>query len=144
MEVIEEPVPVVKSKKKAKEKKFDSKDDVMEKVIDEWENSDVTPLPSYEEVQRKINALRSHFVVEENKTKQSKVSGSGEGDVYKSKWLYFDRLSFLADNVTPTGTNSNVGKRTSAALTQDNPNSEANVNDVECAPSAKASKKWKF
>eukprot|EP00794_Sanderia_malayensis_P017913 gene17913-19690_t len=148
-------------------------DDVVEKVIDEWESqpllfnvnhpqyhvkerncilkiisnledSDVTPLPSYEEVQRKINALRSYFVAEKNKTEQSKVSGSGASDVYKSKWLYFDRLSFLADNVTPRGTNSNVGKRTSAALTQDNPNSEANAYDVECAPSAKASKKMEI
>ena len=61
--------------------------------------------------QRKTNALRTYYVAEKNKMEQTKVSGAGTSDLYKSKWQYFDSLAFLSDNITPRATTSNVGKR---------------------------------
>ncbi len=131
--------PLAKKARKVKESKFEWKDDVVEKLIELWENLPllydakhpsyhikerrrnciakivaelsefgIAPLPSLEEVQRKLNALRSYFVAEKNKGEQSKVSGAGTADIYKSKWQYYDALSFLSDNVTPRATTSNI------------------------------------
>lgn len=140
-DVIAQVVAKGKQNKKSKEK-FDWKDDVVEELINMWQNQpllfnvnhpcyhvkekrrncinniiscmddmNIAPLPSYDEVYRKLNALRSYYVAEKNKTEQSKVSGAGTSNVYKSKWQFYDNLSFLSDNVTPRGTTSNAGKR---------------------------------
>ena len=80
-------------------------------IIASLDDQSVTPLPTYEEVHRKLDALRTYYVAEENKIDQMKVSGAGTSDIYKRGWQFFDRLSFLSDNVTPRATISNVGKR---------------------------------
>ncbi len=84
-------------------------------IISALSEMEVEPLPSYDEVQRKLNALRSYYVAEKNKTEQSKVSGAGAGDIYRSKWQFYDALSFLSDNVTPRPTVSNIGTKRAAA-----------------------------
>lgn len=85
-------------------------------------------------------------MAEKNKTEQSKVSGSGADDVYKSKWQYFDRLSFLADNVTPRGTSSKVvGKKRASSAQGGGTGGSASQDcayDIEsAAPSAKSTRK---
>lgn len=80
-------------------------------IIASLDRQGVTPLPNYEEVQRKLNALRTYYVAEKNKIEQTKVSGAGTAEIYKSRWQFFQRLSFLSDNITPRATVSNLGKR---------------------------------
>ncbi len=68
-------------------------------------------MPAYDEVQKKLNALRTYYVAEKNKTKKTKVSGAETADLYRSEWQFFESLSFLSDNVVPKATSSNAGKR---------------------------------
>ena len=75
-----------------------------------------SPFPSGEEIVRKLANIRCYFVAEKNKTEQSKTSGSGTDNIYKTKWQFFDRLAFLSDNVTPRNTHSNIRNRAVAYL----------------------------
>ena len=84
--------------------------------------------------------MRSYYVAEKNKTDQSKVSGAGTSNVYKSKWQFYDNLSFLSDNVTPRGTTSNAGKRNLG--NGDGANADGDyAYQVENAPSPKSARK---
>eukprot|EP00794_Sanderia_malayensis_P006397 gene6397-7131_t len=78
-----------------------------------FEESEIFSLPSYEEVNKKLSSLRGYFVAEENKNNQSRVSGAGTDVVYLSGWQFFDSLSFLADNIAPRRTESNLNKQCS-------------------------------
>lgn len=79
-------------------------------IIQEMEDRNIYPLPSYEDVFKKLNALRTYFVAEKNKIEHSKVSGAGTSSIYKSKWQFYDSLMFLADFITPRSTQSNLQK----------------------------------
>ena len=78
------------------------------KIIDEIKERDFFPSPSFDDVLRKINALRTYFVAEKNKMEQSKTNGAGSSDIYKSRWQFYESLLFLADFVTPHNTQSNL------------------------------------
>ena len=103
------------------------------KIISELDDALVYPLPSYDDVLKKINALRTYYVAEKNKIEQSKASGAGINDVYKSKWYFFEQLSFLSDNITPRTTHSNLDNR--------NKRSESCAYQATNPPSSKASRK---
>ena len=50
----------------------------------------------------KIHSLRNYYSAERRKEEAaSKKSGSGQDDLYTSKWLFFQPLSFLRNNVIP-------------------------------------------
>ena len=71
---------------------------------------EIDPIPPVEEILNKLNDLRIYFNSARNKVEQSKLSGNGTDDVYKSSWQFFDQLQFLNDNVTPRNTHSNIKK----------------------------------
>eukprot|EP00794_Sanderia_malayensis_P012439 gene12439-13725_t len=89
-----------------------------------------------------MNSLRTYFVAEKNKAHQSGVSGAGADDVYRSKWQFFESLSFLADNIVPRTTESNLPKQRSTE-TQDAQNSQYTYHIGDNNPSSKRSKKPK-
>ena len=68
----------------------------------------IFPSQSFDDVFRKINALRTYFVAEKNKMEQSKTSGAGSSGIYKNRWQFCESLLFLADFVTPRNTQSNL------------------------------------
>ena len=66
----------------------------------------------------KIHSLRNYYSAERRKEEAaSKKSGSGQDDLYTSKWLFFQPLSFLRNNVIPRVTETNL-KRTQVETTQ--------------------------
>lgn len=60
------------------------------------------------DIMAKMKSLRTTFVAELNKIKQSKKSGAGVGQIYKPSIWYFERLYFLNDHVTPRRGTSNA------------------------------------
>ena len=86
-----------------------------------------------------MNALRTYYVAEGGKMEQTKVSGAGTSDLYKSKWQYFDSLAFLSDNITPRATTSNVGKRQHPG-SDDDDESRKSAYSLGGRPSAKATR----
>ena len=67
------------------------------KIIDEIKERGIFLSPSFDDVFRKINALRTYFVVEKNNMEQSKTNGAGSSGIYKSSWQFYESLLFLAD-----------------------------------------------
>ena len=52
------------------------------------------------QIMDKIHSLRNYYSAERRKEEAaSKKSGSGRDDLYKSKWLFFQPLSFLRNNL---------------------------------------------
>ena len=80
----------------------------IKKIIDEIKERGIFPSPSFDDVFRKINALRTYFVAEKNKMEQSKTSGARSSGIYKSRWQFYESLLFLANFVTPRNTHSNL------------------------------------
>ena len=78
------------------------------KIIDETKERGIFTSPSFDDVFRKINTLRTYFVAEKNKMEQSKSSGVGSSVIYKSRSQFYESLLFLADFVTPRNTQSNL------------------------------------
>ena len=112
-----------------------------QKVIDFLQEHDKFPLPTYEEVNKKMNSLGSYFVAEKNKTHQSRVSGAGVDEVYRSKWQFFESLSFLADNIAPRRTESNLPKKHFEKIEYGENDNSQYTYQVENKPSSKISKK---
>ena len=54
----------------------DARRNAIMRIIDEIKDDDIFPSPSFDDVFRKINALRTYFAAEKNKMKQSKTSGA--------------------------------------------------------------------
>ena len=51
------------------------------KIIDEIKERGISPSPRFDDAFRKINALRTYFVVEKNKMAQSKTNGAGSSGI---------------------------------------------------------------
>lgn len=81
------------------------------KIRDEFLETGAVNIPSHDAILEKINGLRSYYVTQRNKYEQSKKSGAGAADVFKIRWHFYDKLSFLADFVTPRSTHSNISSR---------------------------------
>ena len=111
----------------------------VQRVSNKIEEEGFSPLPSLEEITRKLTSLRGYFVTERNKTNQSKVSGAGLNQVYKSKCQYFDSLQFLADKITARRTGSNLSRRKQGS--NDGDDSKDYAYPVNNTPSAKSAKK---
>ena len=90
------------------------------RIIEELRCYNIDPLPSFDDVMKKINALRTYYVAERNKAENSKASGAGTNDVYHSKWQFYEHLSFLKDNITPRATYSTTQKRVNQNNDADN------------------------
>ena len=78
------------------------------RIIDEIKERGIFPSPRFDDVFRKVYALRTYFVTEKNKMEQSKTSGAGSSGICKSRWQFYESLLFLADFVTPRNTQSNL------------------------------------
>ena len=64
---------------------------------------------SVAEISDKISRIRSYYTIELKKVTGSKKSGAGTGDVYKSKWTYFDTLdAFLRPQIQPRKSTTNL------------------------------------
>lgn len=50
-------------------------------------------------VKKKINNLRSQYLDQLNKIRQSKMSGASTDEVYKPTWWLFEDMSFLSAHV---------------------------------------------
>ena len=62
-----------------------------------------------DDVSAKLHSLRVYYSATRNKHEASrKKSGSGRDDVIKVKWPYYEKLSFLNENLTPRRTTSNL------------------------------------
>ena len=62
---------------------------------------DVRPSTTGVDIMAKMKSLRTSFVAELNKIKQSTKSGAGSGQIYKPTIWYFEKLQFLRDHVLP-------------------------------------------
>ena len=58
------------------------------------------------EISKKWKSLRTIYTRERGKIKEK--SGDGVEDVYVPKWIFFDKLHFLDDFITPRQTISNI------------------------------------
>ena len=57
----------------------------------------------------KIHSIRNYYSPERHKEETaSKKSGSGQDDLYRSKWLFFQPLLFLIKNLIPQVTETNL------------------------------------
>eukprot|EP00794_Sanderia_malayensis_P004924 gene4924-5571_t len=54
-----------------------------------------------------MNSLQGYFAAE----RKSKTSGAGANDVCKVRWQFYESLTFLADNINPRRTESNVASQ---------------------------------
>eukprot|EP00794_Sanderia_malayensis_P016261 gene16261-17905_t len=111
----------------------------IEKVIGQLEERGVDPVPSWEETNRKMNSLRGYFVAERNKVHQSKASGAGTNDAYKVRWQFYESLQFLADNINPRRTESNVASQ--GQVDRGTENRTEYAYPVQNTPSSKSTKK---
>ena len=62
---------------------------------------DTRPSTTAAEITSKMKSLRTSFVAELNKIRQSKKSGAGLEEMYKPTLWYFEKLHFLRDHVLP-------------------------------------------
>ena len=76
-------------------------------ISDEIKDRGIFPSPSFDDVFRKINAVRTYLVPRKNKMEQSKTSGTGRSVNYRRRWQFYESL-FLADFITPPNTESNL------------------------------------
>ena len=53
------------------------------RIIDEIKERGIFPSPRFDDVFRKVYALRTYFVTEKNKMEQSKTSGAGSSGICK-------------------------------------------------------------
>ncbi|KAK5648277.1 hypothetical protein RI129_003169 [Pyrocoelia pectoralis] len=60
------------------------------------------PSATTEDVKNKFNSLRTNFRKELKKIKHSMKSGAGTEEVYESTLWYFDAMTFLVDQETPS------------------------------------------
>ena len=60
----------------------------------------------------KIHSIKNCYSTERHKEEAaSKNSGSGRDDLYTSKWLFFQPLSFLRNNSIPRVTETNLKRK---------------------------------
>ena len=62
-----------------------------------------------DEVQKKLKCIHAQYTRERQKVKKRK-SGDGADNVYSSKWVHFQHLTFLDDFITPKTSVSNYHK----------------------------------
>lgn len=86
---------------------------------------------SDEDITAKLHSLRVYYSTLRNKREKSKSSGAGADQVYVVKWVYFEMLSFLNDNLQPRKTISNLN----AAVPSTHPSTDEDVNNVQPTPS---------
>ncbi|KAK9872912.1 hypothetical protein WA026_021763 [Henosepilachna vigintioctopunctata] len=84
----------------------DKKSQAMERLLDfyrqKFENA------TTDDVKKKFNSLRTNFRKELKKIKDSKKSGAGAEEIYQSTLWYFDAMSFLVDQETPSDSISTI------------------------------------
>ena len=78
------------------------------RITDEIKDPGIFPSPSFDDVSRKTNALRTYFVAEKKKWINPKQVELEVVVSYKDRWQLFVLLLFLADFVTPRNTQSNL------------------------------------
>lgn len=115
----------------------DKRRNAIQRIVSALEDLEVNPMPSHDEVTKKISSLRGYFVSEKNKVNQAKVSGAGANEAYKSKWQFFESLQFLSDNIIPRRTESNLVKRKKEVEDDD----KDFTYPIDNTPSSKSAKK---
>ncbi|XP_066593548.1 uncharacterized protein [Prorops nasuta] len=59
-------------------------------------------------IKKKLNGLRTQFLEQINKVKQSKCSGASSDEIYKPTWWLYDSMSFLEKHVAARKGNSSL------------------------------------
>ncbi|XP_063218618.1 uncharacterized protein LOC134528882 [Bacillus rossius redtenbacheri] len=59
---------------------------------------------SVKDLKKKMTSLLGSYRRERSREKKSQVTGSGQGDVYKSQWFGYTLFDFLSDKDTPNDT----------------------------------------
>ena len=78
------------------------------------------------QIMNKIHSLRDYYLAQRDKEEAaSKKSDSGRDDLYTSKWLFFQPLSFLRNNLIPRLTETNL--KQSQIETMQNPREGKNI-----------------
>ncbi|KAK9730287.1 Alcohol dehydrogenase transcription factor Myb/SANT-like [Popillia japonica] len=62
---------------------------------------------TYQDINKKINNLRTQYFVETNKIKKSEVSGASTSNIYRPSWWCYKELSFLAGSAPERRSESN-------------------------------------
>jgi hypothetical protein len=66
------------------------------------------PFITAKDLNKKLMNLRTTYVRERTKIKDSQKSGAGTQEIYKPTWLHFDQLIFLDDYIASRKTKSNL------------------------------------
>eukprot|EP00794_Sanderia_malayensis_P003862 gene3862-4399_t len=154
VEVEAQPAPVVSAKKKKAPKetaskkkkatlKFEWPDHLVEALINEWQQQDIrydVSHPQYHMKDKRRIAIQRIITVFEIQEVSPLPSGAGANEVYKSRWQFYESLQFLADNVLPRRTESNITKRNADTPIEEEEN-EIYAYPVNNKPSAKSAKK---
>ena len=59
---------------------------------------------STKQISNKLSSLKVYFCKERSKIKNSRKSGSGTEDIYKTRWKFYSELQFLDEFITPRQT----------------------------------------
>lgn len=78
----------------------EKKNQAMERLLQFYQGR--YPAATTEDLKKKFNSLRTNFRKELKKIKDSRKSGAGTEDLYESTLWYFDAMSFLVDQETPS------------------------------------------
>ncbi|XP_031338805.1 uncharacterized protein LOC116167519 [Photinus pyralis] len=68
---------------------------------DLWREISVSMNISVKELKKKMTSLLGSYRREKSREKKSQVTGSGQGDVYQSKWFTYTWFGFLCDKDMP-------------------------------------------
>lgn len=74
------------------------RDQALQTICRNYEEITKQPI-TVDAVKKKINNLRSQYLEQINKIRQSKVSGASADEVYKPTWWLFDDMSFLSVHI---------------------------------------------
>lgn len=84
------------------------------------------PTATKDDLTKKINSLRTNYRKELKKVQDSWKSGAGTDDVYESSMWYFEAMNFLADQETPSKSQSSIRIAAEAEISS----SDENNNDL--------------
>ncbi|XP_076257093.1 uncharacterized protein LOC143194295 [Rhynchophorus ferrugineus] len=84
------------------------------------------------DIKKKMESLLTSFRRERQRCEDSNRSGSGTGEIYKSKWFAFAKMMFLRDKFTPHVTDDTMDSSTEEMMIKTEVNS--NTETLKTAP----------
>ena len=88
----------------------------LERIQEKMSFSEFSPLPTKENILKKMNGLRTYYNAQRSKVAITMESGTSTDSVHKVKWQFYDRLDFLRDQVTPRRTLCNINENVDGVI----------------------------